>query len=79
MSNSIHNNPWNKVTKRMESTARGLVRSGSGNFAVLHISIYINAQGSPIGWSSPRGDRLEPRGPWLLNTDLVNPIDQEGD
>ncbi len=67
---------WDMVAKRLESKARNLVKSGHGNCAILHISIYVNDQGRPIGWTAPGGERLEPRGPWLLeDTNLVEKID----
>jgi hypothetical protein len=72
MMTSEHN-PWDKVAKRLAAKARGTVRSGAGNFGVIHVSIYVNAQGCPIGWTAPKGERLEPRGPWIAN--LIDKID----
>lgn len=70
--------PWANITKRLAAQARGAVRSGRGNFAVLHVTIVVDDCGHPVGWTAPVGERLEPRGAWLLDTNLVDKIDNGG-
>lgn len=60
--------PWLSVARRLQSMARGKIHA-EGGYAVLTISILVNADGNPaciefgdpLIWTKPIVKRLEPK------------------
>jgi hypothetical protein len=60
--------PWLNVARRMQSVAH----TDNQGFAVISITILVNSDGLPIGWSSPKITCIEPK---RSNLDLDNFMD----
>ena len=67
---------WTGVANRLKLEAeRRLNNSKRDNFAMISVTIFVDSQCRPIGWSAPEMRRLEPQGDWIMGTGIPLPLD----